>query len=173
MNKSKQISYILRHHPESVGLSLDMNGWVWVDSLCSALEITFDDLKEIVETNNKQRFEFDVSGTMIRARQGHSIPVDLELKPIEPPDVLLHGTKENVLDLILVSGISKMNRQYVQLSEMQQTAIEVATRRSGRSIILRIDAKAMYTDGYEFFLSANGVWMTEHVPPKYIFALDP
>jgi len=173
MNKSKQISYILRHNPASVGLSVDANGWVWVDALCSALEITFDDLKEIVETNNKQRFEFDVSATMIRARQGHSIPVDLELKPIEPPDVLLHGTKENVLDLILVSGISKMSRQYVQLSETQQTAIEVANRRSGRSVILRINAKEMYADGYEFFLSANGVWMTEHVPPKYIFALDP
>lgn len=173
MNKSKQISYILRHHPESVGLSLDMNGWVWVDSLCSVLEITFDDLKEIVETNNKQRFELDVSGTMIRARQGHSIPVDLELKPVNPPDVLLHGTKEDVLPTILSQGILKMSRQYVQLSESRETAVDVANRRKGKSVILRINAGEMAMDGFDFFLSTNGVWMTEHVPPEYIVVPTP
>lgn len=168
MNTSKRLSYILRHHPESAGLTLDANGWVGVEALCSAVGIKYDELVDIVWNNDKKRFEFDVTGDRIRARQGHSIPVDLELKPIQPPDVLLHGTKGNVLDHISLQGILKMSRQYVQLSETRETALEVANRRSGLSVILEINAKKMHDDGFQFFKSTNNVWMTEHVPPKYI-----
>lgn len=168
MNHSKQISYILRHHPESVGLTLDANGWVSVEKLCLAVGITYDELVQIVWTNNKQRFEFDVTGELIRARQGHSISVDLGLKPVEPPAVLYHGTKEEFMPLIRVEGIRAMSRQFVQLSESTETAQEVARRRKGKSTLLTIAAHQMYIEGYEFFRSANNVWTTRKVPPKYL-----
>lgn len=167
-NLPKQLSYILRHNPESVGLSLDVNGWVRVTDLCTTLDITDAELSTIVEDNTKQRFEFDITGEMIRARQGHSLKVDLGLKPKEPPDVLLHGTKDGVVRDILKDGISKMTRQYVQLSRHHDVAKEVAQRRKGKSAMLEINAKRMFADGYQFFRSSNGVWMTDNVPPKYI-----
>lgn len=165
---SKQLSYVLRHRPDKVGITLDEQGWTNAELLCQALNITYEELADIITNNNKQRFEFDITGDLVRARQGHSIPVDLDLPPVTPPDVLLHGTKDNVISKILKDGLSRMSRQYVQLSENEATADEVAKRRAGKSVILRIDAKKMHDDGFEFILSANGVWMTKHVPPQYI-----
>lgn len=170
---SKHLSFVLRHHPESVGVTLDPHGWTDVDALCTALDTTYEAVAKTVESNDKQRFEFDVTGTLIRARQGHSVTVDLQLKPSVPPDVLLHGTKEQFLLSIFEQGIRKMSRQYVQLSETQETATQVANRREGRSVILRIDAKRMHQDGFTFIVSSNHVWMIDCVPPEYIFPLTP
>jgi len=168
---SKLLSFILRHNPGSVGVTLDKNGWASADFLCNALEISYDSLVEIVETNNKKRFEFDITGELIRARQGHSIEVDLELKPIEPPLVLFHGTKAQFLSSIEQYGITRQTRQYVQLSALRTTADEVANRRSGNSIMLLIDSLKMHHAGFEFFKSANDVWMTKYVPPQYLRVL--
>lgn len=169
---SKFISLELRHKPEEIGLTLDSNGWADVDELLIKMgkkgnAITIEDLKQIVDTNEKKRFAFNEDFTKIRANQGHSIEVDVELKPMMPPDVLYHGTAVKNRDEILRAGLHKMNRLYVHLSLEMDTAKNVGARH-GKPVVLVIDAKAMHSDGYLFYLSENGVWLAEHVPAKYI-----
>jgi len=168
---SKFLSLILRHKPEAGGITLDKNGWASVFSLLNACNIKIGQLDKIVSENNKGRFEYDEKKTKIRARQGHSIKVDVGLSEQIPPEFLYHGTKYSNLSSIKDSGLLKMNRLHVHLSIDKNTAIEVAKRRSGKSVVLKIDALKMQKDGYSFFLSNNNVWLTDSVPSKYILHL--
>ncbi len=169
---SKFLSKHLRHAPADIGLTLEDGGWVAVEQLLAAasrhgVAITRADLDEVVSTNDKKRFAFDETGTRIRASQGHSVEVDLQLEPTAPPSVLYHGTTDAVLALILRDGLLKMRRQHVHLSLDTATALKVGTRH-GRPVILVVDAGKMAADGFVFFVSANGVWLTDHVPPHYL-----
>jgi putative RNA 2'-phosphotransferase len=164
---SKRLSYVLRHQPGSVGLTLDDAGWVDVDALLAALHLTRAELEHVVATNDKQRFAFDDTGTRIRANQGHSRPVDLGYSPEQPPDVLFHGTVERFLPAILARGLIPGRRHAVHLSEDVATARVVGGRR-GRPVVLRVDAGAMVADGHSFTRSANGVWLTDTVPQAYL-----
>jgi putative RNA 2'-phosphotransferase len=170
--KSRFLTLILRHKPEQAGIQLDSNGWTDVKLLCEALSITREELDLIVETNDKKRFEFNTNNTEIRACQGHSIgSVELELEVAIPPAELYHGTKEESLKSIQKSGLSRMSRNHVHLSVDKETAKKVADRRGGKSVILSIDAMFMRAEGYKFYKSANGVWLTDEVPSKYISVL--
>ncbi|MHB0936382.1 MAG: RNA 2'-phosphotransferase [Armatimonadota bacterium] len=169
---SKLLSLVLRHQPEAIGVTLDAEGWVRIDELLNALHahgtpLSRAELQEVVETNDKQRFRIDDAGERIRANQGHSIPVDLALTPREPPELLYHGTADRFLAGIRQHGLQKQSRQHVHLSPDEPTAHAVG-RRHGKPVILRIRAGQMHRDGYPFFLSDNGVWLTEHVPAEYI-----
>jgi putative RNA 2'-phosphotransferase len=169
---SKYLSKYLRHAPHELGLTLQPGGWVPVDDLLAAAEkngfpITYDDLVECVETNDKQRFAFDMSGEMIRANQGHSIDVDLQLEEREPPEFLYHGTVERFLPSIMEEGLIRGKRHHVHLSKDVETARKVGARR-GKPVILHVDAGRMHRDGHKFLLSANGVWLTDAVPPGYV-----
>lgn len=166
------MSLVLRHKPEHLGLQLDENGWVDVDTLIVAIRKSGVDvdkslLEKVVRENDKQRFAFNSDQTRIRANQGHSIEVDVELKQKAPPAILFHGTVEKFLDLIRASGLKKMSRQHVHLSAEIKTASNVGSRR-GKPVILEVDAMKMAEDGFMFFLSANGVWLTDNVPPEYL-----
>lgn len=165
---SKYISLLLRHKPEKENLSMDSKGWVDTYDLISKLNITKEDLNNIILDNNKKRFEYNDDESKIRARQGHSKNVDVELKKSVPPVKLYHGTLEKFKTAILKKGLLKMNRLHVHLSKDLETAQNVGRRKGKDLAILEIDTKAMYADGYQFYLSNNGVWLTEHVPPKYI-----
>ncbi|GLY42608.1 putative RNA 2'-phosphotransferase [Amycolatopsis sp. NBRC 101858] len=164
---SKRLSLHLRHDPAAIGLTLAPDGWVEVDALVRALKITREQLDEVVETNNKRRFAFDETGTRIRASQGHSVPVDLGLADATPPEVLFHGTVAKFLDPIFHEGLRPMNRHAVHLSATVDTARKVGARR-GKPVVLRVDAAAMTAAGHTFQVSANGVWLTESVPPEYL-----
>ncbi|HBV17850.1 RNA 2'-phosphotransferase [Chryseobacterium carnipullorum] len=169
---SKFLSLILRHQPEIIELKLDENGWAEVNELITKsakgrMHFSFEDLKEVVETNNKKRFAFNEDKTMIRASQGHSIDIDLALKTIQPPDFLYHGTAEANISSILGKGIEKRSRQHVHLSADKETATKVGMRH-GKPVILTIRTKEMHDDGIAFYLSANGVWLTDFVDAKYI-----
>lgn len=167
---SKFLSLILRHKPELIGLELDVNGWASVPDLLQRLStpLTFEELKEIVDTNDKQRFAFNEDQTMIRASQGHSISrLDLDLSPQQPPENLYHGTVAQYIQAIQEEGLQKMSRQYVHLSHEWETAIKVGSRR-GKAIVLHIRAGEMHREGYAFYLSENGVWLTDTVPPGFI-----
>jgi putative RNA 2'-phosphotransferase len=169
------LSLLLRHKPETVGLTLDEQGWVEVDALLKALSIhgralSLPELESLVETNDKKRFELSPDRTRIRASQGHSVSVDLKLEPEQPPELLYHGTVKKFLDSILSTGLKPQGRQHVHLSVDQQTARAVGSRR-GIPIILQVRAESMFELGFEFYLSANGVWLTDHVPPKYLAVL--
>lgn len=170
---SKFLSLVLRHKPEALGLTLDENGWVDVEQLLAAAnkqgkEWTIDLINETVSTNDKQRFSISDDGKRIRANQGHSLKnVELELKPKEPPRILYHGTVDRFLEAIKRKGLQKMNRQHVHLSSDIETAQNVGGRR-GKPVILEIASKEMFLDSNQFFLSENGVWLTEQVPAKYI-----
>ena len=169
---SKYLAKHLRHSPHELGLELQPGGWVPVDDLLSAAEqngfpISYDDLVECVETNDKQRVAFDVSGELIRANQGHSVEVDLQLEEREPPETLYHGTVERFLSSILEAGLVRGKRHHVHLSKDVETARKVGSRR-GKPVILTVDAGRMHRDGHKFLLSVNGVWLTEAVPPKYL-----
>jgi putative RNA 2'-phosphotransferase len=169
---SKYLAKYLRHAPQEIGLTLRPGGWVPVDDLLAAAEkngfsITYDELVECVETNDKQRFAFDISGELIRANQGHSVEVDLQLEEREPPETLYHGTVERFLPSILEAGLVRGKRHHVHLSKDVETAVRVGARR-GKPVILTIDSGRMYRDGHKFLLSVNGVWLTEAVPPKYL-----
>lgn len=168
----KFISLVLRHDPQKVGLTLDEFGWANTEELiskCSKHRISFsmEDLIEIVETNEKRRYSFNEDCSKIRANQGHSIEINLELEPQTPPDFLYHGTATRFLSSIMKEGITKQSRQHVHLSLDKATATKVGSRH-GVVKVLTINTKMMYEDGYEFFLSANGVWLTDIVPPQYI-----
>ncbi|HUQ55493.1 RNA 2'-phosphotransferase [Lentzea sp.] len=162
---SKRMSKALRHQPERVGLTLDAAGWVPVADLLDALGISAEDMREVVERNDKKRFTID--GDRIRANQGHSVEVDLGLPTATPPDVLFHGTVAHYLDDIMRDGLRPMSRHDVHLSPDLETARRVGARR-GRPLILTVAAKAMHADGHEFRLSANGVWLARHVPARYL-----
>lgn len=169
---SKYLSKYLRHQPESIGLQLEPGGWVNVNNLLTACEIhqfsiTRVELEEVVAESDKQRFSFDETKTRIRANQGHSIEVDLQLPPQVPPEILYHGTAKQFVSSILESGLQKMSRHHVHLSPDIETAKKVGSRR-GSPVLLRIDAGAMYTDGFIFYCSDNGVWLVDRVPPKYL-----
>ncbi|USX51736.1 RNA 2'-phosphotransferase [Lentzea sp. HUAS12] len=162
---SKRMSKALRHQPERVGLTLDAAGWVPVADLLSALGVSEADLREVVERNDKKRFTID--GDRIRASQGHSVEVELGLPVATPPDELFHGTVAQYLDDIMRDGLRPMARHDVHLSPDRETARRVGSRR-GRPVILTVDAGRMHADGHEFRLSANGVWLTQHVPARYL-----
>ena len=169
---SKYLTKDLRHAPQELGLTLQPGGWVPVDDLLNATErngfsITYDELVDCVETNDKQRFAFDVSGEMIRANQGHSVEVDLQLEGREPPETLFHGTVERFLPSILKEGLVRGKRHHVHLSRDVETARKVGARR-GKPIILQVDAGRMHREGHTFWLSANGVWLTDAAPPGYL-----
>ena len=171
-NISKYLSKHLRHPPERLGLTLTTKGWVNVDELlaaCAAQQfpLTRAELEEVVATSDKQRFSFDETKTRIRANQGHSVAVDLQLEPQTPPDVLYHGTGEQSVSSILESGLLKMSRHHVHLSKDVETARNVGMRQ-GRPVILVIDAAAMQQAGFAFYCSDNGVWLVDEVPPQYI-----
>lgn len=164
---SKQMSYILRHQPDSVGLTLAPGGWVLVDDLIAALRISRNQLDEVVITNDKQRFEYSEDATKIRARQGHSTTVDLQYEAAIPPDLLFHGTATRFLESIFKNGLVKGQRHHVHLSIDRETMIAVGSRH-GRPVVLEVTAKQMLYDGHQFFVTGNRVWLTEHVPPQYI-----
>ena len=170
---SKFLSFILRHHPESIGIQLDAQGWVDIDELLQAARedgqpFTRDLLEAVVRDNDKQRFSISNDGCRIRANQGHSLrSVELELEPRCPPDELYHGTVPRFLESIREQGLLKGARNSVHLSADRTTAISVGSRR-GKPVVLEIAALAMAEQGYEFFLSENGVWLTETVPPDFI-----
>jgi len=169
---SKFISKILRHDPASVGIVLDKNGWAYADELISGLNrrghpINREILERIVRENNKQRYSFNEDRTKIRANQGHSVDVDVELKKAAPPAALYHGTAAQFLEGIRKDGISRQRRQHVHLSPDPETAAVVG-RRHGKAVVLQINAAAMAEAGFDFWLSENGVWLCEGVPPEYI-----
>lgn len=173
---SKFLSLVLRHKPGTIGLKLDENGWIEVAALLQAAQqhqrpISRAELDEVVSTNDKQRFSFSPDGLKIRANQGHSVSVDLELQPLTPPQILFHGTVARFMEAIQASGLCKMKRQHVHLSATQETALRVGTRR-GQPVLLQVAAGKMQDAGYLFFQSKNGVWLTEHVPPIYIETLE-
>lgn len=174
---SKFLSLVLRHRPRTVGVTLDQAGWVSTADLLdgctrSGRPITRDQLEEVVATNDKKRFEFSPDGSMIRASQGHSVDVDLGYAPADPPDVLYHGTAKRNLAAIRQRGLVKGLRHHVHLSGDEETALKVA-RRYGKPVVLTVRASGMAADGLTFFLSANGVWLTDHVPPEYLELPDP
>lgn len=168
-NKSKKMSYLLRHDPED--LKMDKNGYVLVTDILKKLNISLQNLEEIISDNDKKRFAFNNSKDMVRASQGHSIDVDVQLKVSRPPRTLYHGTSPESFEKIKRSGgLDKMNRLHVHLTDNEDTAYKVGKRYSKYSepIILKIDSAAMYTDGFDFYKSENDVWLTDNVPLKYI-----
>lgn len=169
-NKSKLLSYVLRHKPEEFGLKLEPGGWVDTEKLLVALEnrgFCVEILNSIVRTDAKQRYSFSEDGLKIRANQGHSATVNMGFKPKSPPKFLYHGTAEKNIASISIVGICQMNRQHVHLSSDRDTAITVG-KRHGKPRLLVVRSEEMHQDGYEFYLSDNGVWLTETVPPQYV-----
>ncbi|GAA4563131.1 RNA 2'-phosphotransferase [Planotetraspora kaengkrachanensis] len=167
---SKYLSKHLRHQPERIGLTLDRNGWVDVDDLLRAVAahgfpVSAAELAEVVANNDKQRYS--VVDGRIRANQGHSVPVDLDLPPLEPPAHLYHGTVASALPSIRDEGLRPMNRHNVHLSPDRETATRVGARR-GRPVVLTVDSGSMRAAGHVFYRSDNGVWLVEHVPPSFI-----
>lgn len=167
VSKSKLLSLILRHNPGKIGIALDNNGWTNVLELCEKMPISKEDLVNIVEKDSKQRYSFSEDKVNIRANQGHSIDVDVELKELEPPEFLFHGTADKSLSLILKLGLKPMSRQYVHLSSDKDIAIAVGLRH-GKPIVLKIHSKQMWNLGYKFFKSKNNVWLIKDVPLEYI-----
>lgn len=171
---SKFISMILRHKPEAIGITLDEHGWADVDELIKGInetgeevEFSKDTLETIVKTDKKQRYSFSQDRILIRANQGHSIPVDVELEKKEPPKVLYHGTGSRFVKSIQEQGLLPMERLYVHLSTDVETATNVG-KRHGTPVIFQVNAEQMQKDGYDFFQSVNGVWLTKEVPAKYL-----
>jgi putative RNA 2'-phosphotransferase len=169
---SKFRSYHLRHAPEGLGLTLEAGGWVAVADLLGGCAragrpLSRQDLDEVVATSEKKRFSFDDTGTRIRANQGHSVEVDLELKPVTPPAVLYHGTTARFLAAIQAGGLQRMARHHVHLSPTVEAARVVGARR-GPPVVLAIDAAALAADGAVFYCSENGVWLVDEVPPRYL-----
>jgi len=172
MELGRFLSLVLRHQPSAAGIALDDHGWADVDSLIAGCNrkgkrIDRATLERIVRENNKQRYSFNEDGTRIRANQGHSVAVDVELKESEPPELLYHGTASRFLDGIRAEGIKKGSRQHVHLSSDAKTAVQVGNRH-GKPVLLRIAARAMHEDGHKFWLSDNGVWLCEHIPWAYV-----
>lgn len=169
---SKSLSYWLRHRPDAGGIDIDPAGWAEVDAVLEALahaELphSAEDLERVVAQSDKNRFELSPDAQLIRARQGHSIPIDLGWPVTKPPENLFHGTVEKFLPAILAEGLRPMARHHVHLSPDEATATQVGARR-GKPVVLRIAARALHGEGAEFRLSGNGVWLVDHVPPAFI-----
>jgi putative RNA 2'-phosphotransferase len=169
---SKFLSFVLRHEPQSIGLSLDEAGWASVDELldkanAKGKRLDRSLLQHVIDTNDKQRFALSDDGTRIRANQGHSIEVTLGLPAMTPPDVLYHGTATRFLDSILATGLDRRNRHHVHLTESLATAKAVG-QRYGKLVLLAVDAQRMSADGHVFHQSDNGVWLTDAVPTRYL-----
>ncbi len=172
---SKFLSLVLRHQPELIGIDLDAQGWTPVEDLIAksqrhGMRFSEAELREVVADSDKQRFAFSEDGLMIRANQGHSVAVDLALEPVTPPTVLYHGTVAKFLDAIREMGLLKGKRHHVHLSPDESTATIVGSRR-GKPVILTIESARMHANGILFYHSANGVWLTDHVPPEFIVFL--
>ena len=171
INTSRFISLILRHKPSEIGIELDEHGWANVAELIEGInkKQPFDmaQLEEIVASDDKQRYSFNEDKTLIRANQGHSIPVDVELKESLPPDILYHGTGEKYVSSINDMGLIPKSRLYVHLSKDMETAVNVG-KRHGKPVIYIVDSKKMAADGYKFYLSVNNVWLTKKVPVEYL-----
>jgi putative RNA 2'-phosphotransferase len=172
VKSSKLIALVLRHQPDKIGLELDKNGWADTAELLQKLNergyfFDLELLKEVVETNDKKRFVFSEDFAKIRAYQGHSVEVDLNLEPKTPPSFLFHGTADQNLGSIKQSGLVKGSRHHVHLSAEEETAKKVGSRH-GKPVILTVKAGEMRVDGHQFFQSENGVWLTEAVPAKYL-----
>lgn len=167
------ISLILRHKPETIGIRLDEHGWANVDELISGInktdgyDLDMETLEEIVRTDNKQRYSFNDNHTLIRANQGHSINVDVELEEKEPPETLFHGTGEKFVPSISEQGLVPKSRLYVHLSKDKETAEKVGARH-GKPHIFLVKAGEMHRAGYKFYLSKNGVWLTKSVPKEFL-----
>ena len=172
---SRYIALILRHKPERIGIRLDEHGWADVNELIAGVNktrpLTLEILERIVDTDEKKRFSFNDDKTLIRANQGHSIPVDVELKEKNPPKILYHGTGEKYVSSIDKSGLIPKNRLYVHLSTNIDTAVRVGSRH-GNPVVYTVDSEKMTADGYVFFLSENGVWLTKSVPAEYLSKND-
>lgn len=169
---SKFLSLVLRHKPEEIGLELDSEGWARIEQLIdlaniSGTPLTLDTVLEIVATSDKKRFALSPDGKFIRASQGHSVAINLNLTTQEPPPTLFHGTATRFADSIQANGLLPGSRQHVHLSLTETTAIDVGSRH-GKPLVIVVSASEMHRDGYEFYLSDNGVWLTSHVPPCYL-----
>lgn len=169
---SKLMSLVLRHQPETIGLQLNENGWANVQELIQKINaagtaVDMDIINTVVDTNDKKRFSFNHNKTMIRANQGHSVAIELNLNPVMPPEILYHGTAERFLESILKQGLTKQQRQHVHLSQLHETAKAVGARH-GKPVVVHINAKAMAAAGHIFYLSDNGVWLVDAVPVEYI-----
>lgn len=164
---SRFISLILRHKPEIIGIELDEHGWANVDELLKGIEIDFDTLEKIVREDEKGRYSFNDDKTKIRANQGHSINVDVELEEKIPPDVLYHGTGQKYVDSINKIGLIPKTRLYVHMTEDLEVA-KITGMRHGKLIVYQIDAKKMNNDGILFYKSVNNVWLTKDVETKYL-----
>ncbi len=166
------ISLVLRHNPDAAHITVDEHGWADVEELLAGIndtgrEINMEILEEIVATDSKQRYSFNQDKTLIRANQGHSIPVDVELKEQEPPEFLYHGTAARFLNAIESEGLKPMSRLYVHLSKDIETALKVG-RRHGNPVVLKVNSGDMYKAGHRFYLSENGVWLIKKVDAKYL-----
>ena len=167
------ISLILRHKPETINITLDEHGWANVNELIDGINnsdhynINMEVLEGIVRTDNKQRYSFNKDKTLIRANQGHSIPVDVELEEKVPPEFLYHGTAEKYVESINKNGLIPKSRLYVHLSKDKETAVNVG-KRHGNVVLFTINSGQMFKDGYVFYESVNGVWLTKEVPIKYL-----
>lgn len=173
---SKFLSLVLRHKPEAVGIELDRHGWADTESLLAGInatgrQINQEILEEIVAADAKQRYSFNADKTAIRANQGHSLPIDLELQEQAPPDCLFHGTATRFWKSIQAEGLKPMGRQYVHLSKDPGTAAKVG-QRHGSPLVLQVDSRSMHQDGHPFYLSQNGVWLTPKVPASYLEPLE-
>jgi len=169
---SKFLSLVLRHKPETIGIELDQNGWTDVVTLLEksnsyGIKIDIETLQHIVETNSKKRFAFNDAFDRIRASQGHSVEIELGYTNQKPPEILFHGTGEKSVQSILDTGLQKQNRQQVHLSADLETAIKVG-QRHGKPFVFKVLAEQMFNDKFQFFISDNGVWLTDNVPTKYL-----
>lgn len=171
---SRFLSLILRHKPEVIGITLDEHGWADINELIDGINkhdnkynINREILNQIVETDEKQRYAISPDGKLIRANQGHSIPVDVELKETEPPEELFHGTADRFSESIEQQGLLPQSRLYVHLSKDVQTAEKVGMRH-GKPIVYRVNSGEMFRQGYKFYVSLNGVWLTKNVPPQFL-----
>lgn len=177
VKQSKFLSLILRHEPNKIGLTLNEAGWASVSELLTQLAthgrgMSMKELEHVVTVDDKQRFSFNTDKTRIRANQGHSLQtLDLGLQAVEPPEILYHGTAERFLASILQRGLEKRSRQHVHLSADTETAHKVGIRH-GKPIILKVAARQMQRDGLIFYHSANGVWLTDHVPTAYVEVME-
>lgn len=173
---SRYISLILRHKPETIGIALDKHGWANVDALIAGVSkthpLTMDLLEEIVLTDDKMRYSFNEDKTLIRANQGHSIPVDVELEEKVPPEYLYHGTGEKYVASIDINGLIPKSRLYVHLSSNTDIALKVG-QRHGKPVVYRINCKAMIEHGYKFYRSVNDVWLTKDVPAEFLSKVNP
>ncbi len=169
---SKFLSLVLRHKPETIGLQLEEAGWVSIMELITAcgepgVAFSLEELQQVVAGNDKKRFAFSEDGLLIRASQGHSVEIDLGYQPAFPPEILFHGTAERFLDSIKGNGLIKGRRHHVHLSADAKTA-RIVGQRHGKPVVLQVKAGQIQQDGFAFYLSTNGVWLTEHVPVPYL-----